>query len=1801
MFKKITLTACIVFSLLFAFGQGKSDYDNDSRWFWNFNVGTTWQTTDVKNKNDWGLGFVIGKSFNYNYGKAISFDIRGRYLFGEWYGQDNVRTNFDLANEVLSQDPTNYKDSLGYSILNFQTKNHRLALELALHANNLRDRTGLDLYVFGGVGLSFFETRGDLRDSLGGLYNYDSIPNMTNSTLKGVMDGNYETLLNGSTGGRNVAFMPSLGFGIGYQAGKRFSLGIEHKTTFTRLDYFDGYSNPDGARANDLYHYTSAYLRFHIKSKKTTYVDVDPVGPPKVYFTTPSSSGTTVSRPDYRIRAVVKDVKGRENINFRQNGVYQGQFTYNASNDRMECNVNLQPGQNVFEIIASNAYGSDQAQTVIIYKQEEKQPPRVNITDPAANPHTVATGNYQLKATIFNLERKDQSSVLLNGRAVSNYNFDPVSGKLDANLNLSIGSNVVTVKGTNEAGSDSETRTIIYNRTALVQAPEVYYTDPRHSPHQVNQGTYNLKAEVRHVAGRENITFKQNGRVNQNFSYDANTDDFWAKIYLNPGQNVFEIIASNPAGEADETMIIIYEKSAPKPPVVTITNPGTSNVTTENRQFPLRATVLNVDRKDQVKLRVNNVNYSNFQFNVTTHQLTHLLNLNEGANVIEVSASNKDGQDSKETVIIYRKVEQNRPPVVSFIHPASTPFYTSESNMRVAATVLNVRKQSEINVNVNGRDFTGFSYEASSNQVSFTFNLLEGANVVTITASNAAGTDSKTRSIYYRKPKTELPPQVSFTDPIANPKTVFDPVYPLEARVQNVNSKNEIELRVNGNATQAFNFNAGSETLTFSTALVEGANIITIQARNAAGTDAASTTIVYQKSEPIYPPQVQISSPASNTYTSSSPSTAIRANIINIERDEDIQVIVNGVGYPGFDFNEKTRILSFVMPLKEGSNTLLITARNGAGKAQDSRTITYRREVKVDPPKVSFIQPNRPGTTVNVANYRVVASVLNVDSKDQIELSQNGRTVSPRLYHFDENRRELSFQAGLNFGNNIFSVVARNKSGSHSASTNITYKRLDVACDKPSVRFLTPNVSGVLAKSQNEQVRVEVKGVESGGDIRFLLNGVALSGRYNAASKQYTINVKYNKGQNTLELIAKNKCGETSVNMIVNFREIDKPCDVPAIQLIQPLRPNITIEKENVEVRFGLVNISDANQIDLQVNGVKQSVNFNKTTHLLIKQVPLKVGMNDVVIIVTNDCGSARYAVKITRKSCEKPKVQISRSGESNNSTTTKESVRIEGAVTGIDSDEEFEVQANGKEVSFVYNKAVGTFTVTAPLKIGMNKIVLTAKNECGQDSKLFAINRKEDENKKPPVIKITNPSGSPYKTQNGAFNVQAVTENVQMSSQVSLLLNGKRINAVFNPKNAAISANISLVPGNNVIQAIATTKFGRSEDSKVIIYSEPEKVEKPRIVLQSPSTCPAELPAGISQISGYILNISNLNQVSIKTNGRSVTSFSPVLVNGKLNFKFNVNLSQNLNRINLDITANTKGGSDALKCVITMKSGGSDGGNCMPKVTAVFSSDSKSVTTRSTKDLSNVVLKYHDGKVQKFDNLSGLSKSFKGTGANAGKCIVGVWIKSGCNQSNAGPGYGEWVANTKNVGDCGSATNEDCKPKVSAVFSSDSKSVTTRSTKPLINVVLKYEDGQEQKFDKLSGNSRTFKGTGANANKCIVGVWIKSGCNSSSDGPNYGEWIPNKNPLKNCDDGKGNNGHGNNEDGIDESNPGKGSGGPNGKTGGSEDDEKGSGSKGGNSGGGRQAPTINNGSGGSGTKTSKPTGTRRGTGGGGL
>ena len=269
--KKLTTLGFCLFFLSTSFAQ-KLDYDRDSKWFFGINAGGTWHTTDVKNKTHLGWGLILGRSFNYNYGKKVSFDLRLRYLGGNWYGQDYDTTNV-TGNSLYYPDGevAQRYDTLGYTINNFNNEAHELGLEFVLHINSLREKTGWDPYIFGGAGIAWNQSQGDLYsqdilDTLNNSYYQYAANGISKAELNQLSDDIYDTPLDGHIDGYTISFVPNVGIGLAYQVGPKFSIGLEHRTMFYLKNTFDGYAgnSTKWGMENDLYHYSGLLMKFNI-------------------------------------------------------------------------------------------------------------------------------------------------------------------------------------------------------------------------------------------------------------------------------------------------------------------------------------------------------------------------------------------------------------------------------------------------------------------------------------------------------------------------------------------------------------------------------------------------------------------------------------------------------------------------------------------------------------------------------------------------------------------------------------------------------------------------------------------------------------------------------------------------------------------------------------------------------------------------------------------------------------------------------------------------------------------------------------------------------------------------------------------------------------------------------------------------------------------------------------------------------------------------------------------------------------------------------------------------------------------------------------------------------------------------------------------------------------------------------------------------------------------------------------------------------------------------------------------------
>ena len=1028
--KLILLSFFLFFIFCNLFSQAKLDYS--SKWFLGINVGGTWQTTDVQNKSNagYGYGLTLGKAFNYDYGKRLSFDLRGRYLRGFWYGQNTDSTSISPSySGVLSQEANNYKDSIGFSVNNFQTDLHRLAIELVIHANGLKERTNWDPYIFGGIGVTRHQTYGNLTNN-GQLYDYKGLPAINSSSVSSLLDATYDTPLDGSQKSKyRSSVMPSLGFGIGYQLTKGVSIGLEHKTTFTGLDDFDGFAAPSKYK-QDIYHYTSGYIKFQLGGEKKPKNEIDQAQLPTpapieivnqlplVTFVNPSATNTVVNSPNYTIIADVKyNISGRENIQFKQNDVSSANFTYNTATERLESNIVLNEGQNLIYITAQNTIGSAWNSTIVIYKKERGSPPVVTITSPNTPQITVNNPSYVLTSKILNIQDGSQITLLVNDQNHTDFTYTPSTTIMSAPLTLKEGNNTIVIKGTNQFGVDSKNTTILYQKPIVVNPPVVTFITPNIDPITSQTSSYNVSATALNVVSASGIQVKLNGISVTNFTFNSSSSLVSFPANLIEGANSISITGTNTAGTDTEIQTINFQKPVTiLPPVVTFITPNIDPITSQTSSYNVSATVLNVASATGIQVKLNGINLTNFAFNSSSSLVTFSANLIEGANSISITGTNTAGTDTEIQTINFQKPVTILPPVVTFINPATSGSIVSEDKLGLISVIQFVENSGQIELTQNGNIINpaSYSFDVITKKVLFNTVLVEGNNSFTVKGTNFSGTDVETTSVFFRKPIPPCQaPVITILAPTMTETAINTCVF--TAKLENITSLNQIQFVLNGSAIVDGNFDPSSKLFSKNVVLQKGVNIFNIAVLNDCGSAKDQKNISYSPVvlSPCISPSIVItsSSSANNTITKNT-SFNLSALLTNIETNSQILIKQNDLAI-NFDFDPQTHMVQINQILKLGINKFVIEATNKCGKVIENHIVTLQngQDVNINAPVITITEPAYFPITIEKTSTIVKGNITKVTDVNQVIITVNGQVIT--AYNPAFNSGGMTFQFAL--------------------------------------------------------------------------------------------------------------------------------------------------------------------------------------------------------------------------------------------------------------------------------------------------------------------------------------------------------------------------------------------------------------------------------------------------------------------------------------------------------------------------------------------------------------------------------------------------------------------------------------------------------------------------------------------------------------------------------------------------------------------------------------------------------------------
>lgn len=1401
-------------------------YDYNRDWTLGFHGGFSWQQSDIYDKFGGGFGLTLGKRITGQPGSFFATDLRGRLTYSNSFGQDYLLNSDTVTlNNLLTS--SNGQDVNSYSndfLSNYRTDMVDLDIEGVLTANRLRERTGVILQLFGGLGLDFYNAKTDQLDNNGDIYDYQSIDftNLSNRQIRvAAKDLRQEAFRNGgyeTTDGTKLTFMPSWGLGIGYQFAPWFSLGYEHRFAYPVSDMLDSEVGVNtGNTNNDKHHLSYLYARFHFGANGEC-------NPPLIKVLSPTANPLSTQAPSINIEAEIEHLNDRKELTVTVNGLPNYSYNYNTANDKFNLQILLEGGENVIRLQANNSCDEDVAVITVIYSPNivTGTGPAVTFTQPVTDQYKTTSRNYTFNAQLERVKSKSDIDMTINGNSTNDFTYDAKTGIVTRIVNCVEGANVMSITARNKFGEASETRTVIYDAPVRQELkPTVRITTPAQSPYTTSAVMQQIVANLSNVYAKKDIKFTVNGQ-NRNFDYNTNKGTLTANINLIDGNNIVVVEGFNTAGSDKDQKTIIYQRQVVvdpviNPPVVNVTAPAANPHNTANNNITIRANVQNVANKSQVTFTLNGQNINSFAYNNGSFVASNVT-LVEGANVFNITGTNSAGTAADGGTIVYKKPTPTvQRPVVKITEPTANPYNTSSSIGGVKANIQHIDNKNQITFSVNGQQTNDFTYSNGS-LVASRISLVEGANVINITAQNSAGSATDGVTIVYKKMAPVLrPPVVKVTEPLANPYNTANASTTIRATV-NFATQNEIEFYLNNQKISNFSFNDAKDEFVATVNLVSGANTFNIKATNNAGTASDGGSIVYKTQPTVIAPTVNITSPSSNAllYTSSSPVTA---TIKNVTSKNGITFTVNGQAATNFSYNAGTQqFQGTASGFVSGSNVIKITATNTAGTANDAVTILYR-EATIAPPVITVATPRQNPFATKDAKVQIMATITNIANKSGITFVMNGKNVTD--YTFNPMSNTFAYTGNMNEGSNRFTIDAQNDGGRDAYKGEIIYTKTPVV-PAPKVTITTPKNNDVVSVP-NVSLKANLQNVASKSDVTLTINGAETNSfMYESRTGGLLIGLTLKEGKNVIAIEGRNASGKDSETVNVVYKK-PAPAQKPVIRFTNLNNANPFTMLNDISTADGeVLYVNGQSDITVKVNG--STINqwsYNAATKKFSIDYTWVVGTNNIVMTATNADGTTTKTQTIIYNRIIAPTVAFIAPTTDGNRLTVATATADVRAIINNAKENEVTLKVNGKASRFTLNGT--TLTAKVTLVDGANTIVLAAQNQGGQATKTITLLYAKPV--LPPTISITSGNATVSKP---SYTVKATIKNIDDKNSIGVTINGKAVtNFSFNTKTGALTVNTTLQEGNNSIQIAVRNSAGVDMKSATVKY-QPIKIDAP-------------------------------------------------------------------------------------------------------------------------------------------------------------------------------------------------------------------------------------------------------------------------------------------------------------------------------------------------------------------------------------
>jgi hypothetical protein len=665
----------------------------------------------------------------------------------------------------------------------------------------------------------------------------------------------------------------------------------------------------------------------------------------------------------------------------------------------------------------------------------------------------------------------------------------------------------------------------------------------------------------------------------------------------------------------------------------------------------------------------------------------------------------------------------------------------------------------------------GVPFTFSNGNLTASLTLQAGTNSLSLSATNACGTDFKAKTIEFTPCKA---PTLLITQPATPGSTVSNTQFTFQATVNNIGASNQLTLTHNGGMVN--NFQLTNNALSAQVTLANGTNTFLLHGNNGCGVDQQITMVILSTCSS---PSVILASPSGQTTNQAN--YTFNATVQGINSVQGLAFMVNGQLTPA---SLNNGLVSANVTLQNGMNNLMLSATNACGTDTKSIQVIY---TPCTPPVLSIQHQNN--STVNTALFTFIAQVNGATSQ-QVSLTLNGIPVT----NYTMNGTQLSVPLTLQAGANTIVLNVQNTCGSDRSELLINYQN----CVAPQVSIANPNQSvtqGLYTFTAN------VSNMPNQQGISLSLNGSSIQG-YNYSNGVLTANLNLANGSNTISVSAQNACGNDTKTATVIYNH----CEAPTILVTSAL-----IASDGSYIyQATITNVTDVEGVSLTFNGANTPFTF--VNGVLTANVTLTMGANVFYATAYNNCGNDSENTTVQFANCVSPEITIQGSVASGGNTTGS-TIDLSVGINGYDASTIVQATKNGNVINAI-NWSNGNVNATVNLSDGLNTFVITATNACGSDSKTYTVTRC-----KAPTFVLINPSSNNVTVTNPTYVITFSVQNITNVSQVSLSQNGAGLTGLGLAGNM-ITLPVVLQGGVNTFNVQLDNGCGSQQGTFVITYT---------------------------------------------------------------------------------------------------------------------------------------------------------------------------------------------------------------------------------------------------------------------------------------------------------------------------------------------------------------------------------------------